>query len=217
MCAPSRECQECDRLLVRRSGIADDVMGLTDGLVLHLHLDEESGTTAVDSSGNGNDGTTSGVVVEANFCRARAFAGDWLDSFEEVRTASSGMNGPQGINIPSSSGHPTLEFGTGSFSVMGWAKFDDYTYPRTSFVSKNGHGCYFGDGRAGWNPGWEIGHGFNPVGSDVCIRDSDDNRARGALQYDTGSRPVDLLGVCRTTDSPLALSHPHAHSTTLCL
>ena len=49
-------------------------------------------------------------------------------------------DGPQGISIASG---PSLEFGMGSFSVMGWAKFEDYTYPRTSFVAKNGPGFYF--------------------------------------------------------------------------
>mgnify|MGYP003323689573 CR=1 FL=1 len=56
-------------------------------------------------------------------------------------------------------------------------------------------GCYFGAGRGGWNPGWEVGHGYRESGSDVCIRDADDNQARRGLQYDVGSRPVDLLGV----------------------
>ena len=108
-------------------------------------------------------------------------------------------DGPQGISIASG---PSLEFGMGSFSVMGWAKFEDYAYPRTSFVAKNGHGCYFhrasehssGIARAGWNPGWEIGHGFNAEGSDVCIRDSADQKARAGIRYDAGSRPLDLQG-----------------------
>ena len=72
----------------------------------------------------------------------------------------------------------------GSFSVMGWALFRDYAYPRTGFVAKNGHGCYFhkaeehasGVERAGWNPGWEVGHGYVEGGANVCIRDSDNNK-----------------------------------------
>ena len=149
-----------------------------DGQVVYLKMDEESGNVLTDSSGNENHGTTNGAVADGRFCRGQAFV----------------ESGSQGISIPSPADHPTLEFGTGSFSVMGWAKFDDYTYPRTSFVAKNGHGCYFGDGRDGWVPGWEIGHGFREGGSDVCIRDSDNNKARSALQYNAGSRPADLLG-----------------------
>jgi hypothetical protein len=42
--------------------------------------------------------------------------------------------------------------------------------------------------------GWEIGHGFQAAGSDVCIRDVDNNKARGSIQYDAGYRPTDLLG-----------------------
>ena len=90
----------------------------------------------------------------------------------------------------------------GSFSIMGWAKFEDYIYPDTSFVAKNGHGCYFhqasehpsGEARAGWNPGWEIGHGFDAEGSNVCIRDSGDHKNRAGIRYDAGSKPVDLQG-----------------------
>ena len=108
-------------------------------------------------------------------------------------------DGPQGISIASG---PSLEFGMGSFSVMGWAKFEDYTYPRTSFVAKNGHGCYFhradehesGVERAGWNPGWEIGHGYVEAGANVCIRDGDNNKFRSNIEYDVGSKPSDLLG-----------------------
>eukprot|EP01052_Picozoa_sp_SAG31_P002256 SAG31_NODE_78_length_27447_cov_83.819877_2_plen_491_part_00 len=158
---------------------------LDEGLVLHLHLDEDesNGNAVQDASGRGNHAATLGEIDEGRFCRGRRFRND----------------GPQGIDITSSQ---SLEFGLGSFSVMGWARFESYEYPRTSFVAKNGHGCYFhqahehesGVARAGWNPGWEIGHGFNPQGSDVCIRDSDDNKARGLLRYDSGSTPLDLLG-----------------------
>ena len=100
------------------------------GLVMYLRMDEEAGNQVADITEFSNSATSPGVVANARFCRGRAFI----------------ESGPQGINVPSD---PTLEFGTGSFSVMGWAKFDDYTYPRTSFVAKNGHGCYFGEGRGG--------------------------------------------------------------------
>ena len=144
-------------------------------------MEEESGTDLLDSSVYGNTASTQGdVVAEGRFCNGRHFTND----------------GPQGITIPSS---PILEFGGGSFSVMGWAKFDDYTYPRTSFTAKNGHGCYFhlatehesGVEREGWNPGWEVGHGYVAEGANVCIRDSDNNKFRANIQYLL--RPVFLL------------------------
>jgi hypothetical protein len=163
----------------------DAQMDCGAGLVAHFRLDEDDsyGSACQDASPFTNHASSLGVVADGRFCRGRGFV----------------ESGPQGIEIESS---PSLEFGLGSFSVMGWAKFDDYTYPRTSFVAKNGHGCYFhqasehesGVAREGWNPGWEIGHGFNAAGSDVCIRDSNDNKARSVIEYDAGSRPLDLQG-----------------------
>jgi hypothetical protein len=132
---------------------------IDDGLVAHLHMDSETtGGAVMDSSLFGNHCQSSGAVSDGRFCRGLSFTTD----------------GPQGISVASA---PSLEFGMGSFSIMGWAKFEDYTYPDTSFVAKNGHGCYFhqasehpsGEAREGWNPGWEIGHGFDVEGSNVCI------------------------------------------------
>jgi hypothetical protein len=156
------------------------------------------GSVVVDTSPFGNDGTTAGAVADGRFCRGRGF-GCASECCECHFCGGCANDSPQGITIPTSA---SLEFGLGSFSVMGWAKFDNYEYPRTSFVAKNGHGCYFhqahehasGVERAGWNPGWEIGHGFVANGANVCIRDSDNNKARGNLLYDGGSQPPDLLG-----------------------
>ena len=67
-------------------------------------------------------------------------------------------------------------------------------YPRTSFVARNGFGCYFDKKRKGWTPGWEIGHGHVANGVNVCIRDSSGNQMRQNINYDAGSRPNDLLG-----------------------
>jgi hypothetical protein len=152
-------------------------------LMLYLHLDEESGSAAADATAWGNDGATEGTIADGKFCRGRDFTED----------------GPQGVSVPTA---PSLEFGSGSFSVTGWARHRNYTYPRTGFVAKNGHGCYFhkaeehesGVERVGWNPGWEVGHGYIPTGANVCIRDSDNNKARANLDFDAGSQPQDLLG-----------------------
>jgi len=159
-------------------------------LVLYLRLDEGASwdpdsQPLRDLSQYGNDpaGAQGGAVGEGRYCRGRRFE----------------MDGPQGLNVPAS---PSLEFGTRSFSVSAWAKHTDYTNPATTLAAKDGHGCYFhhadehesGEERAGWSPGWEIGHGFQSTGSDVCIRDADNHKARGSLVYDAGSRPPDLLG-----------------------
>eukprot|EP01052_Picozoa_sp_SAG31_P002257 SAG31_NODE_78_length_27447_cov_83.819877_3_plen_231_part_00 len=144
---------------------------------------DRNDTFLMDSSPYSNDATSEGAVVDGAFCRGRGFVED----------------GPQGINIAS---HPSIEFGSGSFSVMGWARFESYEYPRTSFVAKNGHGCYFhqahehesGVARAGWNPGWEIGHSYVAEGANVCIRDDQNNKFRGNLIFNEGNRPPNLLG-----------------------
>ena len=153
-----------------------------DGQVVYLKMDEESGNVLTDSSGNENHGTTNGAVADGRFCRGQAFV----------------ESGSQGISIPSPADHPTLEFGTGSFSVMGWAKFDDYTYPRTSFVAKNGHGCYFGDGATG---GFLAGRSV--TGQRRRLRrlhqGQRQQQSTPALQYNAGSRPADLSALGRTT------------------
>ena len=54
------------------------------------------------------------------------------------------------ITVPNTA---ILNFGTSSFTVAGWLKILDLTYPLTTFAVRKGFGCYFGPGRSGWLPG----------------------------------------------------------------
>ena len=79
----------------------------------------------------------------------------------------------------------SLNFKNSSFTVVGWAKILDHTYPLTTFAVRKGLGCYFGPGRPGWVPGWETGHGYQAKGLHVCIR---------VITFDNGYQPPQMLG-----------------------
>ena len=144
------------------------------GLVGHWRMDEQTGNDVADDSGFENHGSASGPVpVLSKFSRGRYFN-------------SYGI-----IAIPDSS---ILNFGVTSFSVTGWAKILDVKYTLTTFGVKKGHGCYFGPGRQGWVPGWEIGHGYNSKGLYVCIRDKENRMALQLIVLDSGNQPNQLLG-----------------------
>ena len=144
------------------------------GLVGHWRMDEQTGNEVADDSGYENHGSASGPVPSlSKFSRGRYFD-------------SSGV-----ISVPNSS---ILNFGLSSFTVVGWAKILDVTYPLTTFAVRKGFGCYFGSGRQGWHPGWETGHGYRANGLDVCIRDKENRMVRKTIAFDHGYQPGQLLG-----------------------
>lgn len=151
------------------------VKRLRSGLVGHWKMDEETGNYVDDDSGHENHGTASGGPVPAcgKFTRGRFFN-------------SGGV-----ITISNS---PTINFGHSSFSVSGWQKILDVTYPLTTFAVRKGFGCYFGSGRKGWNPGWEIAHGYSPNGNSVCIRDHSNKKVYVTVNHDDGYKPSQMVG-----------------------
>ena len=144
-------------------------------LVAHWKMDEETGDEVADDSGFAHHGSASGASPTlAQFSRGRLF------------------DGSQGaITIPQ---HPGISFGLLSFAVAGWAKIRDVTYPRTTFAVIKGHGCYFEPGRDGWEPGWEVGHGYQLTGTRVCIRDQLNNKVDVTLRHDQGFENKRLIG-----------------------
>ena len=136
-------------------------------------MDEQTGNEIADDSGYENHGSASGPVPSlSKFSHGRYFD-------------SSGV-----ISVPDSS---ILNFGLSSFTVVGWAKIQDITYPLTTFAAKKGYGCSFGPGRQGWVPGWETGHGYRANGLDVCIRDKENRMVRKEIAFDHGYLPGQLL------------------------
>ena len=146
------------------------------GLIGHWRMDEQTGNEIADDSGHEHHATASGPSPAlAKFSRGRLF------SF-------SSKVAPM-INVPNT---PLLNFGA-SFTVSGWIKILNVKYPRTTFAVRKGFGCYFGPLRSGWNPGWEIGHGYSNTGTDVCIRDHLNNLARGVIVHDDYDQPPFLV------------------------
>ena len=146
------------------------------GLIGHWRMDEQSGNEVADDSGYENHGSASGPVPKlSKFSRGRYFDADgyWV------------------ITVPNTS---ILNFGKSSFSVVGWAKILDVTYPLTTFAVRKGYGCYFGPGRPGWVPGWETGHGYQALGLSVCIRDKQNTSVNKVIVFDQGYQPAQLLG-----------------------
>ena len=144
------------------------------GLIGHWRMDEQTGNDVADDSGFENHGAANGPAPKlSKFSRGRYFD-------------SSGR-----ISIPDSS---ILNFGDASFSVTGWAKILDVTYPLTTFALKKGHGCYYGAGRPGWLAGWETAHGYISKGLRVCIRDKDSRKVDATIEFDHGYQPAQLLG-----------------------
>ena len=144
------------------------------GLIGHWRMDEQTGNEVADDSGYENHGSSSSPVPKlSKFSRGRYFD-------------SGGI-----ITIPNS---PVLNFGLSSFSVTGWAKILDVTYPMTTFAVKKGVGCYYPPGRQGWVPGWETGHHYRSTGLDVCIRDKENRMVRNTIEFDNGFQQHHLLG-----------------------
>ncbi|NCC23170.1 MAG: LamG domain-containing protein [Alphaproteobacteria bacterium] len=80
------------------------------GLVMHLELDETSGTTAGDSTALGNNGTLNDFPADP-----------WLDSGGVFSGALEFDGNDDRVSIPDDD---TLDFGTGDFSVSLWIKGD---------------------------------------------------------------------------------------------
>jgi hypothetical protein len=145
------------------------------GPVAYWKFDEGTGNTANDSTSNSNHGSLSGT--------------EWLLTNQCVADACIDFDGVNidTVNIPH---HESLNFGTNSFTISGWALHRDYTYPRTNFAIKKSSTCYAsGSG----NAGFDIGHGYKSDGIDICIHDTADNRIRQTLTFDSGYTPNELV------------------------
>jgi hypothetical protein len=110
---------------------------LEPGLVGYWKLDEGIGTTAYDSSGNGNDGTlvNGPTWVDGRFGKALSF--DGVDNM---------------VNAPNSS---LWNFGTGDFTMGAWINTKDQA--KTMRIASAG----YGSNDTGSNL-WTLGFGYNP-------------------------------------------------------
>ena len=108
-----------------------------------------------DDSGNEMHGTANNVTIaRGKFARARYFNGTGI------------------IEIPH---NDVMNLSKSDFSFCGWIKIESHTFPSTIFAVQQGLGCDYRPGRAGFTPGWDIGHGFTQRGTRVCIRDNLNN------------------------------------------
>ena len=144
------------------------------GLIGHWRMDEQTGNEVADDSGHEHHGSTVGPApILSKFSRGRSF------------------NAAGVITVASST---ELNFGTSSFTVAGWVKILDVTYPLTTFAVRKGFGCYFKPGSQGAVAGWDTGHGYTADGLRVCIRDHNSIYVYKLLAFDNGYRPDQLLG-----------------------
>jgi hypothetical protein len=141
------------------------------GVVGYWKLDEGEGTTTSDYSTYGNDGVINGA---------------WAENGKINKALE--FNGSSSNNITISN-DTSLNFGSESFTVMGWGFYRDYTYPRSSFMFKKSIQCY---ATGVSNAGFDIGHGYKSTGADICIRDINNAYIRTTLNFNSGQRPPDL-------------------------
>ena len=92
--------------------------------VLLLHMNETSGTTVSDASGNGNNGTATGTtVVDGRFGKARSYS-----TTGEI------------VTIPHST---SLNFGTGAYTLEAWVN-------TLNLTNLGGHPCFKVSNGRGW-------------------------------------------------------------------
>ncbi len=140
------------------------------GLMGYWPMDEGMGTTTADLSGNGNTGNVSGAWTIGKIVGGVNFDGSSSNNVDVANSTS-------------------LSFGTGSFSVSGWAFYRSYIYPRSSFIIKKSAQCY-SDGAA--NAGFDIGHSYHPDGADICLRDANNAAIRTTLTFNSNQTPPNL-------------------------
>ena len=80
------------------------------------------------------------------------------------------------------------------FSFCGWIKVESHLYPLTTFAVQQGLGCDYRPGRAGFTPGWDIGHGFTQRGTRVCIHDNLNNVGNEIIVHNDDFSNARLLG-----------------------
>ncbi len=122
---------------------------------------------ARDISGYGNDGSVSGV--------------SYTDGVPGTMGSAIDFPGSGSMTVSSSLSPET-------FTLSFWARYRDYTYPKTfGAVKKSSPNCFQSGGL-----GWDFGHGFSSSGIDVCIGDGV-NRVRTTLIFNLEDRPNELL------------------------
>jgi len=141
-----------------------------NGLVLYWNMNQGTGSTVTDLSGNGNTGTLSFTTWATG-----GVIGPGIDM------------GSGGSGVISTSDNSSVDFGTGSFTISMWGKYRDLTNPKNYFHLRKGAGCYSGS-----YPTWELGDSYGG-GLRVCIRDASNNLAAGTISFDNGYTPTQLL------------------------
>ena len=127
-----------------------------------------------DDSGKEMHGTANGPkIARGIFTRGRYF------------------NGTGNIEIPHNDAMNLLK---SDFSFCGWIKVESHLSPLTTFAVQQGLGCDYRPGRAGFTPGWDIGHGFTQRGTRVCIRDNLNNTGNEIIVHNDDFSNARLLG-----------------------
>lgn len=131
-----------------------------ESLVAYLRLDETIGSTpcCADATRYNNAGTLRSPAgaeptPHDGFCRGKTWAPGTYESVQIPPSDSMQVEADE------------------SFTIALWAKYADFTYPKTALGMRSGYGCYFAKDREGATNGFDIGHGFNSSVINVCYRD----------------------------------------------
>ena len=100
------------------------------------------------------------------------------------------LNGTGNIEIPH---NDAINFLKSDFSFCGWIKIESHSYPLTTLAIQQGVGCGYTT-KAGFTPGWEIGHGFSERGTRVCIQDNLNNSGNEVIVHNDDFSNASLLG-----------------------
>ena len=100
----------------------------TDNLSIYWKFDEGSGTTATDSSGNGNDGTIAGTPYSTDvFLSARSSSTNRF-LVRDIKSCLSFDGSGDNVNLGTGS---EMDVGTGAFTLTQWIK------PKTGVAGSN--------------------------------------------------------------------------------
>ena len=137
-------------------------------------MDKGADKYIFDDSGNEMHGTANSVITAGGkFGRARSF------------------NAKGTIEIPH---NDAMNLSKSGFSFCGWIEIESHANPLTTFAVQQGLGCDYRPGRAGFTPGWDIGHGFTQRGTRICIRDNINNVGNEIIVHNNDFSNARLLG-----------------------
>jgi uncharacterized repeat protein (TIGR01451 family) len=118
-------------------GLDNVQVSVSNGLVAHYKFDEGSGTTALDSSGNGNTGT---ILRQAGYASSPVAGGGYaLKQLVTPPDHSCSSNDCGYVRVEDSA---TLNFGTGDFTLEAWFNLSPQNFNHAITAKRGGAPSY---------------------------------------------------------------------------